>query len=96
MGNISYVKLKDASEVITKGTTAKKFLARGINFIKIESINTRTTLSDKISYISEEEHNTFLKRSILREGDILFSIAGVLGIVHIIQKKNFQQTQIRH
>ena len=86
LGNVSYVKLKDISDVITKGTTAKNFLESGINFIKIETINTRTSLSDKISYVSKEEHNTFLKRSILKEGDILFSIAGALGIVHIIQK----------
>ncbi|MBR0439280.1 MAG: restriction endonuclease subunit S [Bacilli bacterium] len=77
----------DISEVITKGTTAKKFLNDGVAFIKIESINSRTTLGNKLSYISEEEHKTYLKRSILKEGDILFSIAGALGIVHIVQKE---------
>ena len=87
MGSYSYVKLGDISEVITKGTTAKKFLNDGVAFIKIESINSRTTLGNKLSYISEEEHKTYLKRSILKEGDILFSIAGALGIVHIVQKE---------
>ena len=77
----------DISEVITKGTTAKKFLNDGVAFIKIESINSRTTLGNKLSYISEEEHKTYLKRSVLKEGDILFSIAGALGIVHIVQKE---------
>ena len=87
LGSYSYVKLGDISEVITKGTTAKKFLNDGVAFIKIESINSRTTLGNKLSYISEEEHKTYLKRSILKEGDILFSIAGALGIVHIVQKE---------
>ncbi len=39
---------------------------------------------NKLAYISLDEHNSFLKRSILKDKDILFSIAGALGIVHIV------------
>ncbi|MDC0867389.1 restriction endonuclease subunit S, partial [Acidimicrobiia bacterium] len=75
--------LGDLCEVVTKGTTptsvGHKFIEGGINFIKIECINSSGEfLHNKFSYINEECHET-LKRSKLAEGDILFSIAGALG-----------------
>ncbi len=75
--------LGDLCEVITKGTTptsvGHKFTESGINFIKIECINSNGEfLQNNFSYISEECHKT-LKRSQLAEGDILFSITGALG-----------------
>ena len=70
------VRLGDICSVITKGTTPKKYVDKGISFIKTESFNgTRIDLK-KISYIDEFTHNTFLKRSILKENDILITIAG--------------------
>ena len=70
------VRLGDICSVITKGTTPKKYVDKGISFIKTESFNgTRIDLK-KISYIDEFTHNTFLKRSILEENDILITIAG--------------------
>ncbi len=81
------IALKDLCMLITKGTTAKKFVGNGINFIKIESINSIYEIDEnKISYVTEYEHNNYLKRSKLEENDILFSIAGALGIVHIVSK----------
>ncbi|MBE6141331.1 MAG: hypothetical protein E7175_00550 [Erysipelotrichaceae bacterium] len=87
MGRYKIFKLKELSNTITKGTTAKQFADSGINFIKIESIMSRKSLSSKKSYISKIEHENYLKRSILQQNDILFSIAGALGIVHIVQDK---------
>ncbi|MBL1319716.1 MAG: restriction endonuclease subunit S [Methylophaga sp.] len=77
------VKLGDISELITKGTTPTsvgfKFLEEGVNFIKIESISLDGQfLSQKFAKISSD-CNEALKRSQLKEGDILFSIAGALG-----------------
>ena len=66
--------------LITKGTTPLDKSNKGIvNFIKVESID---ELSGDIAItqkISSNEHNGYLRRSQLKENDILFSIAGTLG-----------------
>lgn len=77
------VNLGSISEVITKGTTPTsvgfKFTDSGVNFVKVESISANGQfLPQKFAAITEE-CNEALKRSQLREGDILFSIAGALG-----------------
>ena len=83
------VELGDVCEHITKGTTPTtngyKFQDSGISFIKIENISKDgTTSKDKMSFIDEECHNN-LKRSQLKENDILFSIAGTkMGITGIV------------
>jgi type I restriction enzyme, S subunit len=82
------VNLSDLCSLITKGTTPSsigfEFCNEGINYIKIESINDRGQfLTEKIAKISEEAYQA-LKRSQLRELDILFSIAGALGRVAIV------------
>ena len=76
-------KLSDITKKITKGTTpttlGKNFSNCGINFIKVESISeSGTFLTDKFCYI-DEETNEMLKRSIIEEDDVLFSIAGAIG-----------------
>lgn len=81
-------KLGNLTEIITKGTTPTsvgfKFETEGVNFIKIESITLNGNfIKNKFSYISHEA-NKALKRSQLREGDILFSIAGALGRTAIV------------
>ena len=78
------------SKSATKGTTPTSigysFEKQGINFIKIESISDNGFfLNDKFAYISEACNNA-LKRSQLQENDILFSIAGALGRVAIVEK----------
>lgn len=77
------VKLGSISALITKGTTPTsvgfQFINSGVNFIKIESISINGQfIPQKFSAISAE-CNESLKRSQLRNGDILFSIAGALG-----------------
>lgn len=85
------VKLGDVSELITKGTTPTsvgfKFTDSGINFIKIESITADGKfIPSKFAAISQE-CNESLKRSQLKEGDLLFSIAGALGRTAIVTKE---------
>lgn len=80
--------LDSLCEVITKGTTptslGHNFVSEGINFIKIESISLNGNfIENKFAYITEEGNNA-LKRSQLKEGDILFSIAGALGRTAIV------------
>lgn len=80
-------KLGDMAELITKGTTPKRQSEDGkINFIKVESISKYSGKFVKVSKISEDEHLHSLKRSILYEGDILFSIAGTIGRTAIVEK----------
>ena len=72
----------DITSLITKGTTPlDKSNLGNVNFIKIESIDESSgeiTITQKITY---EEHEGYLRRSQLKESDILFSIAGTLGRV---------------
>ena len=88
--NIPMQRLGDLSAKITKGSTPTtygfNFVDKGINFIKIESIDeNHTFLTDKFAHINNECHNAF-KRSRLDVGDILFSIAGALGRSAIVTK----------
>ncbi|WP_373233369.1 restriction endonuclease subunit S [Cohnella sp.] len=88
---MSKVKLSEITSIITKGTTPTtigfSFQEQGINFLKVESIaESGEFLSNKFQYISDE-CNMKLKRSILMENDILFSIAGALGRTAIVKKE---------
>lgn len=82
------VKLGDLCEVVTKGTTPTsvgfKFESEGINFVKVESLAADSTfINSKFAKVTSECHEA-LKRSQLKEGDILFSIAGALGRTAIV------------
>ena len=84
------VRLGDFASVITKGTTPTSlgydFIDNGINFVKIESITEDGDfIKDKFAHISDE-CNEKLNRSKLQENDILFSIAGAIGRVAIVDK----------
>ena len=68
---------------ITKGTTPttlkKQFVESGINFIKVNCIDEKGSfLKDKFDFI-DDETNELLSRSKLEKGDILYSIAGTIG-----------------
>nr|WP_294690615.1 restriction endonuclease subunit S [uncultured Anaerostipes sp.] len=80
-------KLGEISSLITKGTTPKDKSGNGeVNFIKVENIDDFSGEITGMSKISFEEHQGYLKRSQLQEGDILFSIAGTLGRVTSVSK----------
>jgi len=78
-------RLGDVTERITKGTTPttlkKAFTEEGINFVKVESLTENGEfINEKFSYIDEETHQ-LLKRSQLKPGDVLVTIAGTIGRV---------------
>ena len=82
-------KLGDISSLITKGTTptsvGKDFQKKGINFIKIESLQKNgDIIKEKVAFIDNDTHK-LLFRSQLKSNDILFSIAGALGRVAIVK-----------
>ena len=81
-------RLGDLAEMVTKGTTptsiGHEFTAQGINFVKVESISlTGQFIEQKFAHINPDCHEA-LKRSQLKAGDILFSIAGALGRTAIV------------
>ena len=82
-------RLEDVCELITKGTTPKNYSdnLNDVNYIKIESIVSNKICLDKCVKIDESIHQGILKRSILKEGDILFAIAGSLGTMAIVENK---------
>ncbi|GAG26156.1 unnamed protein product, partial [marine sediment metagenome] len=85
------VAIKDISKIVTKGTTpttlGKKFVKKGINYIKVESITKNGDfIVDKFAHI-DEDTNIKLKRSQIQEDDVLFSIAGVIGRTAIARKE---------
>ncbi|KKH50584.1 restriction endonuclease subunit S [Methanosarcina sp. 1.H.A.2.2] len=87
----SIEKLGVLCELITKGTTPTtvgfSYQNTGINFVKIESISASGNfLLNMFSHISENA-NKALKRSILKDRDLLFSIAGALGRVAIVNSE---------
>ena len=91
MDDIKRVQLGDIAELITKGTTPTTlgydFQDKGINFLKIECFNENGGfIPEKVAFISDE-CNEKLKRSQLKAGDILFSIAGAIGRVAIVTEE---------
>ena len=85
------VKLGDLTSVITKGTSpsniGESFTNKGIRYIRSEMITQINYISEHGSlYISKETHDK-LKRSQLKAGDILFSMAGIyLGKTAILRE----------
>ena len=78
-------RLGDYCELITKGTTptsiGRSFTVSGVNFFKAESISeSGEPILDKVAFIDQITHK-LLERSQLKAGDLLISIAGVLGRV---------------
>ena len=85
--------LKSLSEKISKGTTPSKMDLESatdepsIRFIKVRDINEQgEILRGKLEIIPDSIHTTKLKRSILKKEDILFSIAGTIGRVAIVDQ----------
>ena len=84
-----WVSLGELCEIITKGTTPQSFLSEGtIRYIKIESIVDGHIVNENCKFIDRTTHEGTLSRSVLKEGDILFSIAGSLGVCVIVQQSN--------
>ncbi len=80
--------LNNFCDLITKGTTPHNFSDTGIRFIKIEAFDETQINPSRCVFISEETHIKELKRSILKENDILFAIAGAtIGKVNLVSKE---------
>ena len=80
-------RLHELCSVITKGATPTsygyEYVSSGVRFVKIESLTEGTVNLSKTAFIIPECHKAFI-RSQLEENDILFSIAGALGLVALV------------
>ena len=86
------IRLSTISEIITKGTTPRggkvAYSQSGIGFLRAENVAGYDKLDlSNLNYIDEESHNNYLKRSILKENDILITIAGTLGRTAIVTQQ---------
>jgi len=90
--NWVWTRLGNIGEKISKGTTPRGedgYTEEGINFLRVENIGNNNSIDlSRVKYISENTHNGFLKRSILKEKDILISIAGTLGKTAIVKNED--------
>ena len=91
---MEYVKLKDITTKITKGTTPSNigasFTDEGINYFRSEMLGKAKYLdkSSGMMFISESTHNK-LKRSQIEADDILFSMVGIyLGKLAIVKDED--------
>lgn len=90
VSNQKKVPLSELCLIVTKGTTPTTlgydFTKEGINFLKGESITDAHFFDNtKFDHINDEA-NQALKRSIIFENDILFSMAGTIGKFAIADK----------
>ena len=82
------VTIDDVTETVTKGTTPTtigvRFTEKVIIFIKVESLTeSGAFIKSKFAHI-DDETNLLLKRSVIKKGDVLFSIAGTIGRVAVV------------
>lgn len=86
------VTLADLTERITKGTTPTQediYAARNqtseVNYLRVNAIATDGSIIwNKLEKIPESIHFNVLRRSVLREGDVLYTIAGTIGRMTIV------------
>ncbi|EEV6062117.1 restriction endonuclease subunit S [Escherichia coli] len=82
--------IKSLTLILSKGTTpAKKDIIldepQVINFLKVKDISNNGEInSSGLDKVSKRVHENLLKRSILKENDLLFSIAGTIGRVSVV------------
>jgi restriction endonuclease S subunit len=83
-------KLKDITEYIGSGSTpyagGEAYTSKedGIPFIRITNLKYDTIDLKDVLYIKKDVHETYLKRTQLRAGDLLLSMAGTIGLTVIV------------
>ena len=91
--NWQWTKLGEIASLITKGTTPRggnvAYVDNGIGFLRAENVAGLDVIDKtNLKYISEETHNGYLKRSIIKANDILITIAGTLGRTSLVREKD--------
>ena len=88
--NREFRRIEDFTHVVTKGTTPTKaqgFSESGINYIKAEALNGDSSINLMGGFFITEDVHQQLKRSILKCGDVLLTIAGAnIGKCGIVEE----------
>ncbi len=71
-----------------RGKTPKK-TTRGIKLITAKVIKDGTILGSNHEYIAEDSYDTWMRRGLPRQGDILITTEAPLGIISILTIKNY-------
>ncbi len=69
--------------------------SNGIPFLRVQNITKEGINLDEVKHISKEVHNSSLKRSQLKEDDLVFTITGRIGSVAVVPK-DFQGNINQH
>ena len=84
------VRLRQHCERITKGTTpttlGRPYTSSGVRFLRVENISDNGTVAGGEPRFIDEDTHSLLLRSVLREDDLVLSIAGALGRSALITK----------
>ena len=76
-------RLADVAEVITKGTTPTtlgyEFAETGVPFLRVQNIDGGSVNYERDTLFIDEQTHGALKRSQIKPGDVLVSIAGTIG-----------------
>ena len=88
-----WVRLNYISKTITKGTTPRggnvAYSSTGIGFLRAENVGGFDELDlSRLKFVTEDEHQGFLSRSIIEADDILITIAGTLGRTALVKEKH--------
>ncbi|MFD4367766.1 restriction endonuclease subunit S [Rhodococcus sp. NPDC058521] len=90
MNAAAMVRIRDVSDLVTKGTTptslGRRFTSSGVKFLKVETFAADGSfIAGREAFIDDSTHQ-LLRRSQLVQGDILFSIAGALGRSTVVEQ----------
>ena len=87
-----WTRIRDICFVVTKGATPTSYgftyVTTGIRFVKVENLDDGRISRQKITQFIAPNVHQFLKRSQLEANDVLFSIAGTIGKVSIVQEED--------
>lgn len=90
-----FIKFSSIINIITKGETplwkGESYVDNGIPFLKVQNIST-DGIYGNITFITEELHNS-MTRSKLRGGELLYTMAGSIGIATYLPN-NFGEANI--
>ncbi len=98
------IKLEDIIKDLSGGSTPKvdgdyyTTKGKGIPFLRVQNITKKGLMLENVKYIKKDVHETKLKRSQLRENDIVFTITGRIGHAVVIPKGfigNINQHSVR-
>lgn len=83
--NLPHITLGNLA-TFSNGATPKgaNYLEEGVPFLRIQNINKNRLNLDDVVYISRDIHNSSLKRSQLKPGDVLITITGRIGTAAVI------------